>query len=264
MVSYHVGRRCRCDPRRGIGMGHRVRCAGCGAKAGAMATGHQLADFLYWLPWAADTTLRRPADATWPIIDRVRYTAALARRFAADPMGELSGAVRAVANGRWPPENHGAWLTRCHRLAQGDHHRPGRFGRLEEMAEPPARPRKPTECANRRPRPPQYPRRQARPTKSSYETPIGANTSRHRPNTGETPATGAGLQPRGNRSGLAHRRGTGDGAATHRKNGGRTASGRTARTQPDNAPGDHMGTGAKQPASVTPERSGAPPRLRRS
>ena len=82
-------------------------------------TGEQLAEWLYSLLWAADTTTRRPAEATWPIIDRVRYCAGLARRFAADqPMGELSGAIRAVAIGRWPPADHGAWLTRCRRLAQ--------------------------------------------------------------------------------------------------------------------------------------------------
>ena len=81
-------------------------------------TGEQLTDWLYWLPWAADTTIRRPAEAEWPIIDRVRYCAGLARRFAADPVGEWSGAVRAVAIGRWAPEEHGAWLTRCQRLAR--------------------------------------------------------------------------------------------------------------------------------------------------
>ena len=81
-------------------------------------TGEQLTDWLYWLPWAADTTIRRPVEAEWPIIDRVRYCAGLARRFAADPVGEWSGAVRAVAIGRWAPEEHGAWLTRCRRLAR--------------------------------------------------------------------------------------------------------------------------------------------------
>ena len=82
-------------------------------------TGEQLAEWLYSLLWAADTTTRRPPEATWPIIDRVRYCAGLARRFAADqPRGELSGAVRAVAIGRWPPAEHGAWLTRCRRLAR--------------------------------------------------------------------------------------------------------------------------------------------------
>ena len=80
----------------------------------------ELADWLYWLPWAADTTLRRPdgAVAEWPIRHQVPYTAVLARQFAADPVGELSGAVRAVAIGRWPPEEHGAWLTRCRRLSR--------------------------------------------------------------------------------------------------------------------------------------------------
>ena len=82
-------------------------------------TGKWLAGWLYSLLWAADTTTRRPAEATWPIIDQVRYCAALARRFAADqPRGELSGAIRAVAIGRWPPTEHGAWLTRCQRLAR--------------------------------------------------------------------------------------------------------------------------------------------------
>ena len=80
----------------------------------------ELADWLYWLPWAADTTLRRPdgAVAEWPIRHQVPYTAVLARRFAADPVGEWSGAVRAVAIGRWAPEDHGAWLTRCRRLSR--------------------------------------------------------------------------------------------------------------------------------------------------
>ena len=79
----------------------------------------EMADWLYWLLWAADTTVRRPIEAEWPIIDPVRYCGGLARRFAADrPRGELSGAVRAVAIGRWPPDEHGAWLTRCRRLAR--------------------------------------------------------------------------------------------------------------------------------------------------
>ena len=78
-----------------------------------------MTDWLYSLLWAADTTTRRPAEATWPIIDQVRYCAALARRFATDqPRGQLSGAIRAVAIGRWPPTEHGAWLTRCRRLAR--------------------------------------------------------------------------------------------------------------------------------------------------
>ena len=80
----------------------------------------ELADWLYSLLWAADTTIRRPdgTEAEWPIRHQVPYTAALARRFAADPVGEWSGAVRAVAIGRWPPEEHGTWRTQCRRLAR--------------------------------------------------------------------------------------------------------------------------------------------------
>ena len=81
-------------------------------------TGDRLTDWLYWLLWAADVTTRRPAKSERPIIDPVRFCAALGWRFAADEPGELSGAVRAVAISRWPLLDHGAWLIRCRRLAR--------------------------------------------------------------------------------------------------------------------------------------------------
>ena len=140
-------------------------------------TGEQLAEWLYSLLWAADTTTRRPAEATWPIIDRVRYCAGLARRFAADqPMGELSGAVRAVAIGRWPPTEHGAWLTQCRRLARAITTGQGVSAASRGVVETPAGPGRPTVCANRRSRAPEHRKRISKPATSSYATPIGADT----------------------------------------------------------------------------------------